>query len=101
MSWFSLLGFGRCEGTTYATEAASIQTGLATSTSAVISEDCSYVLAGDGFAVLIQHNIFSFLYSVDGPNPDLHAFGCTAPAIRLITGTWTKVDTPSVSSRQG
>ena len=64
-----------------------------------ISTDCSYVLAGDGFAVLLQHNIFTFLYSVDGPNPDLHALGCTAPAIRLITGTWTKVDTPSVSSQ--
>jgi hypothetical protein len=64
------------------------------------SGDCSYVLAGTGFAVLLQHNILSFPYTPDGPNRDLRALGCSASAIQLVTGTWTQVDTPSVSSQQ-
>ena len=64
------------------------------------SGDCSYVLAGTGFAVLLQHNILSFLYTPDGPNRDLRTLGCAASAIQLVTGTWTQVDTPSVSSQQ-
>ena len=64
------------------------------------SGECSYVLAGTGSAVLIQHNILSFLYTPDGTNTDLRAFGCSASAIQLVTQTWTQVDTPSVSSQQ-
>ena len=64
------------------------------------SGECSYVLAGTGSAILIQHNILSFLYTPEGTNTDLRAFGCLASAIQLLTGTWTQVDTPSVSSQQ-
>ena len=59
----------------------------------------SYILAGGGPALLIQHNIFSFLYDSDTSNPDLRAFGLCAPAVTLVTQSWTGVDTPSVSSR--
>ena len=59
----------------------------------------SYILAGGGPALLIQHNIFSFLYVSDTSNPDLRAFGLCAPAVTLVTQSWTGVDTPSVSSR--
>ena len=64
------------------------------------SGECSYVLAGTGSAILIQHNILSFLYTPEGTNTDLRAFGCSASAIQLVTQTWTQVDTPSVSSQQ-
>ena len=59
----------------------------------------SFILAGGGQAVLIQHSILSFLYDSEGPNPDIQAFGLCAPAVKLVTQSWTKVDTPSVSSR--
>ena len=59
----------------------------------------SFILAGGGQAVLIQHSILSFLYDSEGPNPDIQAFGVCAPALKLVTQSWTKVDTPSVSSR--
>ena len=64
------------------------------------SPACSYVLAGGGFAVLLQHNIFSFLYTPGVFSADIHQLGNTAPAIRIITGSWTQVDTPSVSSQR-
>ena len=64
------------------------------------SGDGSYVLAGTGSAILIQHNLLSFLYTPEGTNTDLRAFGCLASAIQLLTGTWTQVETPSVSSQQ-
>ena len=59
----------------------------------------SYILAGGGPAVLIQHNILSYLFDPEGPNPDLRELGHCAPALKLVTQNWTKVDTPSVSSR--
>ena len=59
----------------------------------------SYILAGGGAAVLIQHNILSCLFDPEGSNPDIRALGRSAPALQLVTQTWTKVDTPSVSSR--
>ena len=64
------------------------------------SSSCSYVLAGRGFAVLLQHNIFSYLYTPGVFSSDLYHFGNTAPALRLVTGSWTQVDTPSVSSQR-
>ena len=63
------------------------------------SPSCSYVLAGGGFAVLIQHNIFSYLYTPGTFSSDLHHLGNTAPALRPVTRSWTQVDTPSVSSQ--
>ena len=59
----------------------------------------SFILAGGGQAVLIQLNIPSFLYNSDTSNPDIRAFGLCAPAVKLVTQSWTQVDTPSVSSR--
>ena len=59
----------------------------------------SYILAGGGPAVFIQHNILSCLYNSEGPNADIQSFGLCAPAVKLVTQSWTKVDTPSVSSR--
>ena len=64
------------------------------------STSFSYVLAGSGFAGLLQHNILSYLHTPGAWNPDLFHFGNTAPAIRIITGSWTQVDTPSVSSKR-
>ena len=61
---------------------------------------CSFILAGGGFAVLLQHNTLSFLYTPEGTNSDLQELSRTAPAFRLVTGSWTQVDTPSVASQQ-
>ena len=64
------------------------------------STSCSYILAGGGSAVLLQHSILSYLYTPGARNPDIFHLGNTAPAIRIITGSWTQVDTPSVSSQR-
>lgn len=66
-----------------------LQTGSTTS---------AFILSGGGIAVLIQHNIFTFLYDPDRDNPDLRALGRTAPALQLVAQTWRQVDTPSVAS---
>ena len=58
----------------------------------------TFVLSGGGIAILIQHNIFTFLFIPDSDNPDLRAFGRSAPALQLVTQTWRQVDTPSVAS---
>ena len=65
-----------------------------------VSPTCSYVLTGGGPAVLIQHQILLCLYDKDGENRDLVELGRSAPALQLVTQSWTQVNTPSVSSEQ-
>lgn len=59
---------------------------------------CAFILSGGGVAVLLQHNILSFLYTPEGPNRDIVALGHSAPSVQLVTQNWTTVDTPSVAS---
>ena len=59
----------------------------------------SYILAGGGQAIFIQHSILTCLFDSTGANPDIRALGQCAPALQLIAQSWTQVDTPSVSSR--
>ena len=55
-------------------------------------------LAGGGIAVDLQFHIFSYLYTPDSANLDLAALGRSASALKLVTQSWTQVDTPSVAS---
>ena len=61
------------------------------------SPQCSFVLAG-GIAVDLQFHIFSYLYTPDSANLDLAALGRSASALKLVTQSWTQVNTPSVAS---
>ena len=64
----------------------------------LLTPTSSFILAGGGQAVLIQHNILPCLFDPTGPTPDIRAFGLCAPAVQLIAQSWRQVDTPSVSS---
>ena len=64
-----------------------------------VTPDCAYILSGGGSAILLQHNILSFLFDLEGDNRDIVALGLAAPAVQLVTQTWRTVDTPSVSSQ--
>ena len=64
-----------------------------------VTPTASYILAGGGQAVFIQHSILTCLFDSTGLNPDIRALGAAAPALQLIAQSWTQVDTPSVSSR--
>ena len=63
-----------------------------------LSPECSFILSGGGIAVDLQFQIFSFLYTPDTVNVDLASLGLAAPALKLVTQSWTQVDTPSVAS---
>ena len=97
----SLLGSGRFRGRTFMQQGPpTFRAVLAYRPLQSSSSTCSFILAGGGLAVLLQHNILSFLYTPEGTNSDLQELSRTAPALRLVTGNWTQVDTPSVASQQ-
>ena len=56
----------------------------------------SYILAGGGQAVFIQHSILTCLFEPTGASSDIRALGHCALALQLIAQSWTQVDTPSV-----
>ena len=60
--------------------------------------NCAFVLTGTGFAILLQHSILAFLYTVDCHlNRDIASFGQCSAVLFCITVTWRQVDTPSVA----